>query len=140
MVVKGFNMSESLWENLHVLVIDDEVFMRKLIERTLRDMEVGLVTMAENGIDGLMQVKRAGSPIDVIICDLEMPEMNGFDFVKTLRSDSEVPNTEVPVLIVTGHADEETVRNAASLGINGYLVKPISKKALETRLAKAINP
>ena len=131
-------MNDVSWENIHVLVIDDEIFMRKLIERTLRDMDVGLVSLAENGIDGLMQVKRAGSPIDVIICDLEMPEMNGFDFVKTLRNDSEVPNTNVPVLIVTGHADEETVRNAASLGINGYLVKPISKKGLESRLTKAI--
>jgi len=131
-------MNDVRWRNLHVLVIDDEIFMRKLIERTLHDIDVGVVTMAENGVEGLMQVKRAGSPIDVIICDLEMPEMDGFDFVKALRSDDEVPNPDLPVLIVTGHADEETVRQAAELGINGYLVKPISKIALEKRLAKAI--
>ena len=132
-------MSDIKWEKLHVLVVDDEVFMRKLIERTLRDMNVGLVTIAENGVDGLDQIKRAGTAIDVIVCDLEMPEMDGYDFVKTIRNDDGVPNSEVPVLIVTGHADEDTVRETATLGINGYLVKPISKQALESRIAKAIS-
>jgi len=76
--------------------------------------------------------------VDVIICDLEMPTMNGFEFVERLRSLPETDRAVIPVVILTGHSDEEHVKRAVSLGINGFLVKPIAKQALEDRLSKAI--
>jgi response regulator RpfG family c-di-GMP phosphodiesterase len=69
-----------------------------------------------------------------------MPEMNGFDFVKQVSSSAEERlDAKLPILILTGHADEETVRGAATLGINGYLVKPVSRKSLESRILKTIS-
>jgi len=131
-------MSEEFFRPLHILVIDDEAFMRKLIERTLTDMGVGIISQAANGIEGIDFMSRTDGKIDLVICDLEMPEMNGFDFVKQVRGGSVLKEKNIPILILTGHADESTVKDAAGLGINGYLVKPISRKSLESRITKAI--
>ena len=133
-------MNEDDFKYLHILVIDDEAFMRKLIERTLSDIGIGIISQAANGREGLSLLQSAKSKVDLVICDLEMPEMNGFDFVKQVRSSADERfNPKLPILILTGHADEETVRGAASLGINAYLVKPISRKSLESRITKCIS-
>ena len=71
-------MSEISYAGLHILVVDDELFMRKLVERILTELGVGHVSGAENGLAGLNILKSISGTIDVIICDLEMPEMNGF--------------------------------------------------------------
>lgn len=122
-----------------VLVIDDEAFMRDLIVRVLREVGVVNVETARDGSNALAIVTRPGTSIDVILCDLEMPKMNGLEFVRQLRSSHLAPNPKVPVLIVTGHSEEGNVREAVQLGINGFLVKPISKKALEQRIKKALS-
>jgi len=132
-------MIEDDFKYLHILIIDDEAFMRKLIERTLSDIGVGIVSQATNGREGLSLLQSAKSKVDLVVCDLEMPEMNGFDFVKQVRNSADERfESTVPILILTGHADEETVRGAANLGINGYLIKPISRKSLEGRILKSI--
>ena len=135
-------MSDINYSDLHILVIDDEPFMRKLLERLLNDIGTGAISLAANGVEGLSIVGQSRAPIDLVICDLEMlemPEMNGLEFVKTLRSQKNIQSSDLPVLILTGHSGEDSVRNAASLGINGYLVKPISRNLLEARIAKAIS-
>jgi len=133
-------MKEEDFKFLHILIIDDEAFMRKLIEHTLNDVGIGIISQAANGREGLSILQSAKSKVDLVICDLEMPEMNGFDFVKQVRSSAEERlDAKLPILILTGHADEETVRGAATLGINGYLVKPVSRKSLESRILKTIS-
>ena len=121
--------------SLNILVIDDEQFMCKLIERLLRDLGVNEIDLANDGEQGL---KKISAETDLIICDLEMPNMNGFEFVHWLRNNPKGPKPSVPVLIVTGHGEEDAVRGAINLGINGYLVKPVSKHALESRIVKAV--
>ncbi|MAF48627.1 MAG: response regulator [Rhodospirillales bacterium] len=134
-------MAELDFRKLHILLIDDEAFMRSLVERALNEIGVEIVTSAENGRQGLEKLKGSRRPVDLVICDLEMPEMDGLGFVKAMRSDDQISVSKIPVLILTGHAEEETVYDAVKLGINGYLVKPISKNSLEKRLIAAIkNP
>ena len=133
-------MTKEDFKHWHILIIDDEAFMRKLIERTLNDIGIGIISQASNGREGLSLLQSAKSKVDLVICDLEMPEMNGFDFVRQVRSSvDERFDNNLPILILTGHADEETVRGAADLGINGYLVKPVSRKSLESRISKTIS-
>ena len=124
--------------SLKVLVIDDEDFMRKLVGRVLHDIGVREVVSAENGAQGLGSVQALGSQIDVIICDLEMPTMDGTEFVDRLRKLPDAKMSKIPVVILTGHSDEEHIVKAVEKGINGYLVKPIAKNALEKRLSSAI--
>ena len=122
-------------KSLSILVIDDEPFIRTLVVRLLRDLGVTKIVEAGDGAEGL---KKVSTQTDLIICDLDMPNMNGFEFVSKLRTLDSIPKPTVPVLILTGHGDEDSVRGAIDLGINAYLVKPVSKQALETRINKAV--
>jgi two-component system, chemotaxis family, chemotaxis protein CheY len=126
------------FETVSVLVVDDEPFMCKLIIRVLAELGITNIETAEDGADGMGKLTMARSPYDVIICDLEMPVMNGLQFVKRLRELPRSDLAQIPVLIVTGHSDEKNVQNAIKLGIHGFLIKPISKAAMEKRLTIAL--
>ena len=132
-------MADINYRDLHVLLMDDEAFMRTLVERVLKDMDVGMITHAENGLDGLEKLRQMHRKIDIVVCDLEMPEMNGLQFVEAVRKGGEEFDPNVPILILTGHADEQIVHNVVKLGINGYIVKPVSRTALEKRMIAALS-
>ena len=71
--------------SLKILVIDDEAFMRQLIVRVLKDLGAGGVHEAGNGSEALKQLTERSNDLDLVICDLEMPTMDGFEFVQELR-------------------------------------------------------
>ena len=126
------------FETVNILIIDDEPFMRKLIIRVLGDLGITRIDTAEDGAEAMGKLTVVRNPYDIIICDLEMPVMNGLQFVKRLRELDRPDLARIPVLIVTGHSDEKNVQNAIKLGIQGFLVKPISKAAMEKRLTIAL--
>ena len=132
-------MSTTDMSSLYILVIDDEPFIRQLIGRMLNELKVKHIIEAEDGFDGLSKVRQWRKGFDVIICDLEMPNMNGFEFVRQLRADKNISNPGVPVLILTGHSDEDSLQESVKLGIHGFLTKPVSKANLEKRIMSAIN-
>jgi two-component system chemotaxis response regulator CheY len=132
-------MSDELdFGQLRVLVIDDEPFMREILTRVLRDLGVRTVVVANDGKAALEKCKVLGTRLDLVICDLEMPVMNGFQFVAALRSSTDPVRKDVPVLIVTGHGETDYVKQAIGLGINGFVVKPISQNVVEQRIRKAL--
>jgi len=131
-------MAETDFASLKALVIDDEAFMRNLIIRILGEIGITDVLSARDGAEGLEIIEENNTVPNIIICDLEMPEMDGFEFVRRMRASSSSVVKNLPVLIVTGHAEPESIYNAVNAGIHGYLVKPISKKALEGRIANAL--
>ena len=126
------------FSKLRVLVVDDEPFMRQLLARVLDEIEVKEITEAGDGLSALSIFSSARNMFDLVICDLEMPNMDGFEFVRQLREKEYLPNSNVPILIVTGHSDPESVQSAVKAGIHGYLVKPISKQELEKRIVAAL--
>ncbi len=132
-------MAEIDIKRLDILVIDDEPFMRRLISRVLDELEVEKVSMAADGAEGLTKIDESLNGFDLIICDLEMPNMGGFEFVRKLREKAPSSNADTPVLIVTGHSEPEIVHRAVEAGIHGYLVKPISKQALKKRIIAALS-
>ena len=123
---------------LSVLVVDDESFMRQLIVRLVNDLSIRNVTTANDGADAMTKFSGSKRNFDIVICDLEMPKMDGFAFVRQLRARTEIPCHDVPVLIVTGHSEEESIQAAVKSGIHGFLVKPVSKQALESRIRAAM--
>ncbi len=125
-------------DGLVIMIIDDEPFMRKLIIRVLNEIGIFNIEEANNGAEGLNQLATATERPTLIICDLEMPGIDGFEFVRKLRAAKDEQFKNLPVLIVTGHAEPESVRSAVDAGIHGYLVKPISRQALESRIATAL--
>ena len=131
-------MAEVEFTSLHVLVIDDEEFVRNMMGRVLEIIGVRQVSFAENGNLAFEVLKSSRSKIDLILCDLEMPEIDGFEFVRKLRAGEEEQYRDVPVLILTMHTDEGSIQSALDVGIQGYVAKPASRTILEKQIASAL--
>ncbi len=103
------------------MIVDDCQTTRKILEFHLRIKGFDVVT-AENGLDAIE--KLATNTVNLILSDLNMPYMDGIEFVKTIKSD--VNLSHIPVLMVTTEADPEEKERALSAGANGYMVKPVT--------------
>jgi two-component system chemotaxis response regulator CheY len=106
---------------MKIMVVDDCRTTRKLIGLYLKSRGLEVVC-AENGLDALE--KLATEDINIILSDINMPYMDGIEFLKVLRSD---PNwSDIPVFMVTTEADQEEKDRAYKAGANEYLVKPVT--------------
>lgn len=75
---------------------------------------------------------------DIVLLDWEMPSPNGPEFVKTVRSPATFPLPDVPIIMLTGHGERSRVIEAVNLGLNEFLLKPVSTKALLARFVSLI--
>jgi two-component system chemotaxis response regulator CheY len=111
-------------EAIRALIIDDSSVMRKIVERSLRQagLELGKVLEAGNGAEALIVLGK--EPVDLILCDINMPVMDGLEFVKQLHT---VENAKgVPVVMITTEGSEQHVVQALSAGARGYIRKPFT--------------
>jgi len=120
---------------LTVLVIDDNAQTRHLLGRILQEFNVAKVMNAENGYDAIFEVANFGQGIDVILCDLLMPRVDGIEFMQRLKKGN---TPDIPVIVVTGHADQGFLAKAAQIGVAGFLAKPVKPLDLVTRILKAV--
>ena len=103
--------------SIRALIVDDSSVMRKIVERSLRQagMDLKQVVEAGNGAEALAALNE--NPVDIILCDINMPIMDGLEFVKQL---SGVPNAKgVPVVMITTEGSEAHVVQAISAGARG---------------------
>ena len=124
--------AEYLIQQLAVLVVEDNPFMRSLVRNMLSHIGVGKVHEASDGIMAL-EIIRAVSP-DLIVLDWEMPLLNGPELVRIVRSPGVFPVPDVPIIMLTGHVERWRVIEASRLGVNEFLKKPVSGKALLDRI------
>lgn len=130
----------SEFENISILIVEDNAFLRDLIKRVLRGFGIVAVREAENGAKGLQILE--GTRIDVVICDIEMEQMNGIQFLEALRAGRHLSGEpgerytapSVPVIMLTSHADAEIIARVRDAGANGFLLKPVVPKRLLERL------
>lgn len=115
-----------------VLIIDDSAVMRKMIQRIIQQSGFLIDEFVEagDGKEGLE--KAASSNIDLILCDWNMPNMTGIDFVKALRGSGLKSN--IPVVMITTESSETRIEEAKNSGANGYLTKPFTPDQLKTKL------
>ena len=115
-----------------VLIIDDSAVMRKIIQRNI--MQSGLLVdefvEAGDGREGLEKATTCN--VDLILCDWNMPNMTGIDFVKALRGSGQKNN--IPIVMVTTEGSEAKVEEAKNSGANGYLTKPFTPEQLKAKL------
>ena len=124
---------------LKVLVVDDDAGVRKVVEILLTSMGVGTVWEAGDGIAGLDIVRKIAP--DVIILDWEMPRVQGPGFMRMLRSPDTFPYPALPVIMLTAHGEYSKVKEAIAVGVNEFLLKPVSSKGLLDRLVSVLfNP
>ena len=108
-----------------VMIVDDSLTVRKITSRLLQ-REGFAVTTAKDGVDGL-QVLSETMP-DVILLDIEMPRMDGFEFTRTIKGDPRYVN--VPIIMITSRTAEKHRKLAAELGVDLYLGKPYQEEEL----------
>ena len=109
-----------------ILVIDDSHSLRRTIALSL-EKECKQVLQADNGINALTELKKSGE-VEFIVCDLEMPLMNGFQFLKAAKSNPEYQN--LPIIILTSRDSDKHRQLALELGASAYLVKPCPEQEL----------
>ena len=121
---------------MRILIVDDSSVMRKLITRGLRQagFTVDDVVEAGNGEEALEQLRVTGG-IDLILCDWNMPVMDGLVFVKSVRAS--IPEIkEIPIIMVTTEGGESKVNAAIEAGANGHIKKPFTPDVLKASLGK----
>ena len=117
-----------------VLVIDDENDILLIIKSALHEEGYEVVT-ANNGYDGLALAEDA-SP-DLIILDIMMPEMDGFEVLQQLKENEKT--AQIPVVILTGLSSKDKIREALNKGIDYYIVKPFEYQDLVSKVKIAID-
>jgi two-component system chemotaxis response regulator CheY len=121
---------------LRVLIVDDELTMRKVTRSLLVAIGVKNIREAIDGASGLEEICTFAP--DVVILDWEMPFLNGSEFMRAVRSPKSFPQPDVPVIMLTGHGERSRVVEAVQLGVNEFLLKPVSTTALLARLVSIL--
>jgi len=111
-------------DKIRTLIVDDSSVMRKIVERSLRQAGVELeqVLEAGNGAEALAAL--GNQRVDLILCDINMPVMDGLEFVRTLSTVENAKGT--PVVMITTEGSESHVVQALSAGARGYIRKPFT--------------
>ena len=127
---------EAMIQDLSILIVDDNQYMRKVVRTLLVNIGVRKVYEASDGIAGLDAI-RIVTP-DVVIIDWELPLLNGAEFVRIVRSPGVFPFSDVPIIMLSSHGERWRVVEAVRIGVNEYLRKPVSAQALLDRLTAIV--
>ena len=117
--------------DLRFLVVDDFSTMRRIVRSLLKESGYSDVEEAEDGAIALKKLR--SSNIDFVVCDINMPNMNGFELLNEVKKDEKLKH--IPVLMVTAEARKEDILLAAKSGAAGYIVKPFTKVTLDEKIS-----
>lgn len=117
---------------IRALIVDDSTVMRKIVERSLRQAGIDSLSVIEagSGIDGLELLK--ASRVDLILSDINMPAMDGIEFLRQLRALNLAPG--VPIIMITTESSEEHVKQAIEAGAMSYIRKPFTPDQVKQRV------
>jgi chemosensory pili system protein ChpA (sensor histidine kinase/response regulator) len=107
------------------LVVDDSITVRRVTERFLQRNGIRVVT-AKDGLDAISVI--SDHKPDIILLDIEMPRMDGYEFASHVRNDARV--SDVPIIMITSRVGDKHRARAIELGVNDYLGKPFQDSAL----------
>ncbi len=124
-------MSKSL------MIVDDSATMRKIVMRTVRmsGLEFDRTEEAENGVEALE--KLGNGPVDIMLCDVNMPEMSGIELVKEVRKLPDFENTKI--IMVSTESSQELIDGVIADGANGFITKPFTPEKFQEELSPFMN-
>ncbi|MCP4753524.1 MAG: response regulator [Proteobacteria bacterium] len=125
----------SIDKNIQILVVEDDDINRTLLVKILDNIGFRKVTEAENGISAWEKLQSAH--FDLILTDWMMPEMDGLELLKKIRASTE-ELSEIPVMFITALGRPENIKEVATLGISGYVIKPFSVNTVFEKIVKAM--
>lgn len=120
-----------------LMIVDDSATMRKIIMRTVRmsGLEFENIEEAGNGVEALE--KLSASPVDIVLCDINMPEMTGPEMVKKAREMASCDHTKI--VMVSTESAQETIDGVMADGANGFITKPFTPENFQEKLMPFMN-
>ncbi len=115
---------------MKILVVDDSITMQRLIAKVLKEVGYTDITICKSAKEALESLQSELPRL--ILLDWHMPEMNGFELLKKLKNNEQYKS--IPVIMLTVEDEMENVSKAIDHGAEGYILKPINKDLLLTRL------
>jgi len=118
---------------LDVLIVDDSAAIRKILQRVLMQTEIPLGTVVEagDGVEALAALEQ--HPVALVLSDINMPNMDGLEFLRRVKSDGRWK--DLPVLMVTTEGSKNKVMEAVKLGAAGYVRKPFTAEQIKEKLS-----
>lgn len=118
--------------SVDVLIVDDSAAIRKILQRMLGQagFTLGKVTEAADGVEALEKLK--AQPVNLILSDINMPNMDGIQLLTELKSKAE--SKHIPVIMITTEGGEAKVMEALGLGASGYIRKPFTSVQIKEKL------
>lgn len=119
------------------MIVDDSATMRKIIMRTVRmsGLDFESTEEAGNGVEALEKLD--STPVDIMLCDVNMPEMNGTELVKKVRELSACDNTKI--IMVSTESSQELIDSVMADGANGFITKPFTPEKFQEKLSPFMN-
>lgn len=120
-----------------LLIVDDSATMRKIIMRTVRmsGLDFERTEEAENGVEALE--KLGAGPVDIMLCDINMPEMSGTELVKEVRKLPDCENTKI--IMVSTESSQELIDGVIADGANAFITKPFTPEKFQEELSPFMN-
>ena len=129
-------MAVGYLSNVRILVVEDHDAARRMVMEVLRYLGAVGITYARNGVEAWNMI--AVDMPDLVLLDWAMEGGDGYEFLRRVRHDPQSPNHYLPIIMVTGFADRAHVFGAREAGVNEYVVKPVTAKALLDRIQAVI--
>lgn len=122
---------------INILVVEDDHYTRKLIERVLHDLGYSNITGAKDAETAIKQLQT--NSYDLIISDIDMPGMNGLQLIQMIRSGKTLAKPETRIVVLTALSQTEILGSAMALDINGFLVKPLIPAVVDEKISLAMS-
>lgn len=126
-VIEAPDFHTDAFKNIHLLVVDDARMNLLVIEMIFKKLNISYDT-ATNGHDALEAFEK--NHYDLVLTDIEMPGMDGIELTKKIRTHTDIQKSQIPVIAITGHINQDSHQYYLSAGLNDYLVKPYKEKEL----------
>jgi len=123
-------------KNIKILIVDDFATLRMSLRSVLEQLGYSEIDEAEEGQEAVSKLKE--KDYDLIISDIDMPLMNGFELLNHIKKDDNLKN--IPIIFITAEAEREKIVEAIKAGLDAYITKPFSISTLQQKIETIFNP
>ncbi len=120
----------------NILIVDDSLTVRSMLTKVvnLSNIELGEILTAQNGKEALDKLHE--NWIDLVLTDINMPEMTGMELIKAMNNDALLKS--IPIIVITGDGNRKHMKEIADSGVNHYLRKPFTPEEVESTLRSVL--
>ncbi len=131
-------MRDERYNPLTIMVVDDDELGRKYLTTLLDGIGVGNVLTVGSGAEALQVLEETDTDVNLVICDVEMPEMNGFKFTRRIRYGLVPRFKDLPILLLTEQTTEKHLEYARTHKVSGLLEKPLIADVVKVQIWKVL--